>query len=268
MRLGQVARTTQDIDLVGWLALASDPDDLLDALEGALRGDFDDGFSFRAAAPRRLRGEGATSPAWRVPVEALVDGAHFAHIKLDLVGQLDEVEGATELIEVRAPIAAPACGAVAVTAVDVYQHAAEKLHAYSRLYAGGRPSSRVKDLVDLVLLIDAGLLVDARRLGTRLAVVWSVRDRTQPPASLPSPPPTWADDMARLLGGHGPPTSPCRPRMIWWPPFMPLPSMTKEPPRDPSPDQEVQPAADDPCATPVGDQGVAQHHAQGRRSQR
>ncbi|MEK4242968.1 nucleotidyl transferase AbiEii/AbiGii toxin family protein [Janibacter sp. FSL W8-0316] len=205
VRLGQIARTTQDIDLVGWLALASDPDDLLDALEGAMLGDFDDGFSFRVAAPRRLRGEEATSPAWRVPVEALVDGAHFAHIKLDLVGQLDEVEGATELIEVRAPIAAPTCGAVSVTAVDVYQHAAEKLHAYSRLYAGGRPSSRVKDLVDLVLLIDAGLLVDARRLGTWLAVVWSVRDRTQPPASLPSPPPTWADDMARLLGGHGPP---------------------------------------------------------------
>lgn len=205
VRLGQVARTTKDIDLVGRLALASDPDDLLDALEGALAGDFGDGFSFRATVPRRLRGEGSTSPAWRVPVEALVDGAHFAHIKLDLVGQLDEVEGGTELIEVRAPIAAPECGPIAVTAVDVYQHAAEKLHAYSRLYAGDRPSSRVKDLVDLVLLIHAGLLVDARRLGMRVAVVWKSRDRTPPPESLPSPPPIWADDMARLLGEHGPP---------------------------------------------------------------
>lgn len=191
VRLGQVARTTKDIDLVGRLALASDPDDLLDALDGVLTGAFDDGFSFRTSAPRRLRGEDAANPAWRVPVEALVDGAHFEHIKLDLVGQVDEVAGGTEQIEVSAPIAAPECGPVTVTAVDVYQHAAEKLHAYSRLYSGGRPSSRVKDLVDLVLLIDAGL-------------VWGSRDRAAPPADLPTPPQGWADDLARLLGDVGP----------------------------------------------------------------
>lgn len=204
VRLRQVARTTKDIDLVGRLALASDPDDLLDALDEVLTGAFDDGFSFRPAAPRRLRGEGAASPAWRVPVEALVDGAHFEQIKLDLVGQVDEVAGGTEQIEVSAPIAAPECGPVTVTAVDVYQHAAEKLHAYSRLYSGGRPSSRVKDLVDLVLLIDAGLLTDPRRLAERLVVVWGSRDRAAPPADLPTPPQGWADDLARILGDVGP----------------------------------------------------------------
>lgn len=206
VRLGDVARTTKDIDLVGRMALASDPDDVLDALEHALAsGSFDDGFSFRPGVPRRLRADEAGSPAWRVSVDALVDGTPFERIKLDLVGQVDEVAGATEPLEVRAPITAPGCGPVTVVAVDVHQHAAEKLHAYARLYSGGRTSSRVKDLVDLVLLIDAGLLTDPHRLSERLAVVWSARDQSRPPPSLPEPPASWEGDLARLLSDLGTP---------------------------------------------------------------
>lgn len=206
VRLGDVARTTKDIDLVGRMALASDPDDLLDALDDALAdGSFNDGFSFRPGVPRRLRDAGTGSPAWRVPVDALVDGFHFERIKVDLVGQVAEVVGGTESIEVVPSVTAPGCGPVVVTAVDVYQHAAEKLHAYSRLYAGDRPSSRVKDLVDLVLLIDAGLLTDPRRLRERVAIVWRARDRAGPPPSLPEPPPTWEVDLVRLLGDVGTP---------------------------------------------------------------
>lgn len=206
VRLGDVARTTKDIDLVGRMALASDPDDVLDALEDALAsGSFDDGFSFRPGVPRRLRADEAGSPAWRVSVDALVDGTPFERIKLDLVGQVEEVAGATEPLEVRAPITAPGCGPVTVVAVDVHQHAAEKLHAYARLYSGGRTSSRVKDLVDLVLLIDAGLLTDPHRLSERLAVVWSARDQSRPPPSLPEPPASWEGDLARLLSDLGTP---------------------------------------------------------------
>lgn len=200
IRLGGLARTTKDIDLVGRIARARDPDDLLDALEAALAAPgLDDGFTFRPAVPRRLRDEGTGQPAWRVPVQALVDGSPFADIKVDLVGQVEEVTGATELIEVPPPIAAPGSGPVTVDAVDPYQHAAEKLHAYSRIYAGDRPSSRVKDLVDLVLLVDAGLLPSSERLGRRVAVVWELRDRTRPPETLPEPPESWTSDLARLM---------------------------------------------------------------------
>lgn len=204
IRLGGVARTTKDIDLVGRMALACDADDLLDALEAALSvPELDDGFSFRPGVPRRLRDEGTGEPAWRVTVQALVDGSTFADIKVDLVGQMGEVAGATELIEVPPPITAPGCGPVTVTAVDPYQHAAEKLHAYSRIYAGDRPSSRVKDLVDLVLLVDAGLLPSSERLGRRMAVVWELRDGKSPPPTLPQPPEGWAGDLNRLIADLG-----------------------------------------------------------------
>ena len=81
---------------------------------------------------------------------------------------------------------------MSVTAVDVYQHAAEKFHALARIYAHDRPSSRVKDLVDLVLLVEAGLLVDLTRLRDRLAVVYRSRDDSAPPADLDQPPHHWA----------------------------------------------------------------------------
>lgn len=147
VRLGGLARATKDIDLVGRLALAADPDALLDALEPALATDpVDDGFTFHPRVPRRLRGAGSAEHAWRVTVEARVDGVVFERVTLDLVGQVAEVEGATERIEVPPPVAVPGYEPVTVDAVDVYQHAAEKFHAYAHVYAGGRPSSRVKDL--------------------------------------------------------------------------------------------------------------------------
>lgn len=200
VRLGGLSRTTKDIDLVGGLALAADPDDLLDALEPALVVEtVYDGFTFHPGVPRRLRDAGAAEHAWRTTVEARVDGALFERVTLDLVGQVDEVEGATERLEVPPPVAVPGYESVAVDAVDVYQHAAEKLHAYARLYAGGRPSSRVKDLVDLLLLLDAGLLADPGRLRERLVVIWRGRDGSVPPLRLPEPPDAWAPDLGRLL---------------------------------------------------------------------
>lgn len=208
VRLGGAARSTKDLDLVGRLALASDPDDLADALDDVLAGPHADGFAFRAGVPKRLRAAEAGSPAWRVSVQALVDGAPFDRVVVDLVGQVDEVSGAVEMLRVPPPVRAPDHDPVDVQAVDVYQHAAEKLHAYARTYAGGRPSSRVKDLVDLVLLVEAGLLLDPARLAQRLGVVWQVRAGADPPPTLPSPPPTWGGDLARLLRDVGSPPLP------------------------------------------------------------
>lgn len=82
-------------------------------------------------------------------------------------------------------------------AVDVAQHAAEKFHAMARTYAGGRPSSRVKDLVDVVLLAEAGLLPHPD-LASRLQTVWQVRDGVPPPAQLPEFPAAWLGDYAAM----------------------------------------------------------------------
>lgn len=195
-RLPGVARATKDLDLVGNVGAVSSQDELLDWLEPMLTDlDSHDGFSFECPGVHTLRVD-TPWPAWRLKVIAMVDGAPFESVIVDVVGQFSETEGGVETITLASPLSVPGFHPVDVLAVDVYQHAAEKLHAYSRIYAGDRPSSRVKDLVDVVLLVEAGLLDNPRRLRHRLQVVWIMRDQSAPPATLPAPPRAWEPDFA------------------------------------------------------------------------
>lgn len=203
VRLPGVARATKDVDLVGRLALAADADALLDALEPMLEVTPGDGFTFRVESVRRLREVDGGQHAWRLKVEVLLDRARFETVTVDLVGQVDELVGATELLSVACPVLLPGCDDVVIEAADVYQHAAEKFHAYARIYAQDRPSSRVKDLVDLVLLVEAGLLDDNARLRGRLDRVHSVRDGSPPPAQLASPPEYWTRPFAVMAAELG-----------------------------------------------------------------
>lgn len=199
VRLPQSARATKDVDLVGRIAMTRDNLSLRDDLDEVMeRHDIEDGFTFRVGKATRQRDEDAGAQAWRVDLVALLDGVEFERVKVDLVGQVDEVTGATELLAVPPPVTIPGLETVVVEAVDVYQHAAEKFHAYSRVYAHDRPSSRVKDLVDLVLLAEAGLIGDASRLAQRIAVVASERDSSTPVATLPEPPGDWTRPYAAM----------------------------------------------------------------------
>ena len=198
-RLPRQARATQDIDFVRRQTSPSE-DELLDELDAVLgRVLLDDGFSFDARSARLTRAAEDPAPASRVRVDCLVDGRLFEPLKLDVVSQFDEVAEAVERLVVVPPIAGEGIGAVIVPAVDVYQHAAEKFHALGRLYAGERPSSRVKDLVDLVLLSEAGLVTDRDRLARRVVAVHEMRGGAAPPMRLPEPPRDWDARYARLV---------------------------------------------------------------------
>lgn len=140
-----------------------------------------------------------SAPAWRVSVGCSVDGRRFDRLKLDVVAQFAEVAEALEPLVIASPVPFAGFAPVTVAAVDVYQHAAEKLHAMSRVYAHDLPSSRVKDLVDLALLIEAGLLVNERALRRRLIVVHEHRDGSLPPEDLPDPPAAWSAGYDRLV---------------------------------------------------------------------
>lgn len=199
-RLPGAARATKDVDLVGRLALAGDSDTIADLLQQVLDGTAaDDGFRFVIDRVRELRGQGSTAPAWRAGISAYLEGRLFERLTVDLVGQVEELVGGTELLVIEPPVLVPGHEAVQIEAVDVFQHAAEKLHALARTYVGDRPSTRVKDLVDIVLLLDAGLLQDAARLGERLRRVFAVRDDATPLPVLPEPPLSWADDYVALI---------------------------------------------------------------------
>lgn len=191
------ARATRDLDLVS--AEAGDVEQLRCALEDALACDPDgDFFRFGIRQARPLGGGADDQSGWRFSLVVLLNDRVFDTVRIDIVERVEETVGGTETVELPSPVAGVAFTSAHVLAVDVAQHAAEKFHALCRTYASDRPSTRVKDLVDIVLLVDVGLLPDAR-LGDRLRAVFSSRDSTDPPSGLPDPPVAWRIDYTALV---------------------------------------------------------------------
>lgn len=201
-RLGARARATKDLDLVA--VPAGGADDLAELLAESLEHDVDrDGFVFRVVGARahladaeQLGGAGA-----RLSVTVLLAGRDFVNLRVDVVARPDEVDGGTERITLPVLVAEPGWEPITVIAVDTAQHAAEKLHALSAVDVHPRPSTRVKDLLDVVLLVESGTL-DGPRLGERLSAVFQVRDGASPPQRLPEPPAAWQADYEMLAAPY------------------------------------------------------------------
>lgn len=87
--------------------------------------------------------------------------------------------------------------------VELEQHVAEKLHAYTGTYGpDGQQSTRVKDLVDLVLVSELAEL-DAKRLSRALVRTFEQRASQPLPAAVPPPPRTWARPYTELARETG-----------------------------------------------------------------
>ena len=174
-------------------------EDLRAAATTALATDVDDGFLVRVigARPHAIRdGSGV-----RLSVSVDLARRPFATVRLDVVSRPDEVLGGTEVVTLAPVLLVPGWPPVAVPSVDLGQHLAEKLHALCTMDAHSRPSTRVKDLVDVVLLIEAGV-IDEPHAAQRLRAVFAVRD-SQVPVALPKPPDDWANGYAAIVGRIG-----------------------------------------------------------------
>lgn len=86
---------------------------------------------------------------------------------------------------------------VTVLAVPLETQVAEKLHAYTRTYRAGRTSTRVKDLVDMVLIAESFAL-DASSLGHGIDATFADRGTHPVPGALPLPPAEWRTPFAAL----------------------------------------------------------------------
>lgn len=75
--------------------------------------------------------------------------------------------------------------------IRLEQHIAEKLHAYTRRHADDQPSSRAKDLIDIILMSELAAF-DFDRLREAVVRVFAARATHELPASLPAPPREWA----------------------------------------------------------------------------
>jgi predicted nucleotidyltransferase component of viral defense system len=199
VRLSDAARLTKDID-VGLRDNVAGPAALHERLIDPLSDDpFDDRFIFEVSKPSALREDSARHLTWRVPVAAFLAGKPFAAIKLDVSPRAHELR-ATERLSMPNSLDFAGIPTTEVEIVDVHRHAAEKFHAMTRDF-GDRENSRVRDLLDLVLLIEndllgPGVVADAAR------AVWAERNGTEPPWQLPALPASWPARYAQLADDH------------------------------------------------------------------
>ena len=146
----RTARTTKDIDI-------SLPAEMVDAFDGGVvkrvqqsaRIELADFFTF-VIGESRLDLNAAPEGGARYPVVASIAGRVFTKFHLD-VGIGDAVVHPTELIKGRNWLDFAGIPPAMLMAISKEQQFAEKLHAYT-LPRHDSSNSRVKDLVDMVLL--------------------------------------------------------------------------------------------------------------------
>jgi Nucleotidyl transferase AbiEii toxin, Type IV TA system len=194
-RLGLRARATKDLDLV---LRSGSPDGaaLRDALIETLTADIDhDWFVFQIGQPIDLDTDAAGNPGWRFSVDGTLAGKTFTAVRVDVVLRPVEL-ASTERISLPGTLEFAGIRPRTIESAGRRQHFAEKLHALTRDY-GSRPNTRVKDLVDLLLLIHDGLPPDHDLLAVTRHV-FTVRAMQSIPAVISDPPPTWQNEYPAL----------------------------------------------------------------------
>jgi predicted nucleotidyltransferase component of viral defense system len=183
LRLPGRARATKDIDLDWRLA----DEAITGALIDAARLDLGDHFEFRLERVEQTADVEGRGQRWRAT--ARLAGRTFEQVLVDLGVAIEPLLDPEPLL-LPAPLAFAGFEPVTVPAAAVEQHLAEKLHAYTRRYAGDRPSSRAKDLIDIVLIAEIAR-VRAARLDDAVQRLFATRDTHARPLALPRPPRSW-----------------------------------------------------------------------------
>jgi hypothetical protein len=194
----RTARTTRDIDLAlrpppsGPAEWSAEAVTVMLRLAAAIN--LDDGFEFAIGAPT-LDLDAAPYGGARFPVDAQMAGRRFAQFHLD-VSSGDVLSEPYEVLDGRDWFGFAGLSRARVPAVSQEEQFAEKLHAYS-LPREGRPNSRVKDLVDMALLIEQAKL-DIVRLPKAIQDTFRQRKTHAVPAALAEPPASWAAPFAEM----------------------------------------------------------------------
>jgi hypothetical protein len=205
LRLANRARTTRDVD-IDWQAAE---EELFDALIDAAALDTDDFFTFeieRTRTPPECLGG-----SYRFRATAHLAGRQFETFLLD-VGLPSDPVSEHDTLTTPDLLAFAGIGPVEVRALPLERQIAEKLHAFSRRYSNDRPSSRAKDMIDIVLMSELASF-EFERLRDVIVRLFNARATHALPTSFPVPPREWtvpyralADEVGLepdLSVGHG-----------------------------------------------------------------
>ena len=199
VRLADRARLTKDLDL-GLRDEVAEGEALRERLVELLAVELDgDRFAFRPGPPATARGRRRA----RHLADEDLGPARGASLRRPAARRLaaSPRTDADRAVTLPNSLAFAGVASRIVEIIDVHRHGAEKLHGMLRV-VGDRENTRVRDLVDLVILLEHKLL-DAARLATAARQVWAERDDTAPPSVLPPFPQGWPERYERLASEHG-----------------------------------------------------------------
>lgn len=189
LRLGQRARTTKDVDVM-WRQSTFD---LHQLLIDAASINVNDWFHYTVEQPNTgqaaLPGGGT-----RFFVHALLDSRPFELFHID-VGTDDPIIEPVQFLAMPALLDFANISPSVVPCYPITQQLAEKVHAYTRPHVTGE-SSRVKDLVDILLLAGLQPLLG---LTLHLALQATFEARN----THPLPPESWAQPLRRMADETG-----------------------------------------------------------------
>jgi hypothetical protein len=188
----KAARSTVDIDLTlqrvesATAAIDTTNQIVREMLQSAAGISLGDWFEF-AVGPPSMDLTAAPYGGARYPVEARMDGRIFSRFHLD-AGIGDVVMQPLETIVCRNWLEFAGIESSSVQMIGREQQFAEKLHAYT--LPRNAPNSRVKDLVDMALLVGSGGL-DQRRTLEALRLTFARRGTHALSEGLVPPSPDW-----------------------------------------------------------------------------
>lgn len=194
LRLGGKARTTKDIDLLGLAEMK----EIYPHLRTAGLIDLGDWFTFEVSDADRSETDEAGG--LRYGINTLLDGRTFERFHMD-IGIGDPLLDPVEYLETPALLIFAGIDPTLVPCYPLTQQIAEKFHALTRLH-GHTESSRVKDLVDLLLLAEMGEL-DSQSLRHAIRATFEDRQTHELPVKVPSPPRNWERTYQRLASEVG-----------------------------------------------------------------
>lgn len=195
------ARTTKDVDIA--LKEAKLFSENIDERRSAIRAelakqaavDLGDYFSFIITEPSAKELSGPPEGGFRFNVEARLAERTFQKFVLD-IGSGDVWSDSLEELESSDILRFAGFEPQKLLAIPKEQQFAEKLHAYTLPRPEDRPNSRVKDLIDMNLLIDEGM--DQQKLYQSLNATFQRRNTHELNLNLVPPPNSWGASFTSM----------------------------------------------------------------------
>jgi len=193
----ELSRVTKDLDLGTRLKIIGSIEEQQAILRKELQKrailQLNDYFIYQVGSSAKLI-ESAPSGGFRFSIRSLVAGRLFVTFPLDigmgvvLTPPTEEIQG-DDLLEIYGIPPAR------FEAISLEQQFAEKVHAMM-VPRGNRENSRVKDLIDILLLIKAG--VNRKRVMNCLENTFQRREKSSAPSYPPTPPESWRKPFKQL----------------------------------------------------------------------